>query len=321
MLKIFAKGNAMKSTAVLCAALIAAIALPTFTRAAGPATRPATPATRPANLPTKATTQPAKTLTLDLGNKVTLKLALVPAGKFMMGSSESEQKDAVKFAAAAGANEDYAKNWFRVESPQHEVTISKPFYMGIYDVTQEHYEQVMGRNPANFKGPQNPVEMVSWDDAVEFCKKVSASTGRTVRLPTEAEWEYGCRAGTKSPFGTGETISTAQANFDGNYTYGNGAKGEYRQKTTAAGSFKANAFGLYDMHGNVWQWCADWYEENYYGNSPKVDPAGPADGRVRALRGGCWNSRPWHCRAALRSGGSPGSKDAYGGFRVAVSVD
>jgi formylglycine-generating enzyme required for sulfatase activity len=193
--------------------------------------------------------------------------------------------------------------------------------MGIYDVTQEQYQQVMGNNPSQFKGAQNPVEMVSWDDAADFCKKLSAKTGTVVQLPTEAQWEYACRAGTKAPFNTGETINTDQANFDGNYTYGNGAKGDYRQKTTTVGSFKPNAFGLYDMHGNVCQWCADWFEENYYGRSPKADPTGPADGTLRVLRGGSWNGRPWYCRSALRSGASPGARDGYGGFRVVVGVD
>ena len=280
----------------------------------------AAPATQPGSVSAGgAATQPAKELTLDLGNKVTMKLVQIPAGKFLMGSPDAEQKEAAKSVAAAGVKEEDVRKWFANESPQHEVTISKPFYMGIYDVTQEQYEQVMGQNPSTVKGPQNPVETVSWDDAVEFCKKLSAKTGKTVVLPTEAQWEYACRAGTKTPFNTGETISTDQANYDGNSVYGNGVKGEYRQKTTPVGTFKPNAFGLYDMHGNVWQWCADRYDEKYYGNSPKADPTGPADGAARVLRGGSWGSYPRSCRSAYRCFSSPVYRSCFNGFRVVVS--
>ena len=282
----------------------------------------AAPASQPGSAPLGGpATQPAKELTLDLGNKVTMKLVLIPAGKFLMGSPDVEQKEAAKSAAAVGVKEEDARKLFANESPQHEVTISPGapgFYMGVYEVTQGQYEQVMGKNPSNFKGPQNPVDTVSWDDAVEFCKKLSAKTGKTVQLPTEAQWEYACRAGAKTPFNTGETISTDQANYNGNYTYGNGAKGEYRQKTTPVGSFKPNAFGLYDMHGNVWQWCADWYDEKYYGNSPKADPTGPADGQFRVLRGGSWISYPRSCRSAYRHYYYPVNRDYYLGFRVVV---
>ena len=197
--------------------------------------------------------------------------------------------------------------WFQNEQPQHRVKITKPFYMGVYVVTQAQYEAVMGANPSYFKGESNPVEKVSWNDAVEFCKKLSAKTGQTVRLPTEAEWEYACRAGTTTPFNTGETISTDQANYNGNFTYGSGSKGEYRQKTVAVGSFAPNALGLYDMHGNVWEWCQDWYDAGYYKNSPTDDPPGPEKGESRVLRGGSWNSDPRSCRSAVRSRGVPGT--------------
>jgi formylglycine-generating enzyme required for sulfatase activity len=307
----FTERDGMKSTLGLLATLFAAITVPTLAWAADPAT----PATQS---DAKATTQPAKTLTLDLGNKVTMKLVQIPAGKFLMGSPDSEQKEAAKSAAASGLKEEDVKKWFENESPQHEVTISKAYYMGIYDVTQEQYEQVMGKNPSQFKGAKNPVETVSWDDAREFCKKLSAKAGKTVQLPTEAQWEYACRAGTKTPFNTGETISTDQANYNGNYVYGNGAKGEYRQKTTPVGTFKPNAFGLYDMHGNVWQWCADRYDEKYYGNSPKADPTGPADGNARVLRGGSWCYNPLHCRSAFRYLSSPDYRFIIG-FRVVVA--
>src|ERR1035437_3873380 len=139
----------------------------------------AAPATQPGSVSVGgAATQPAKELTLDLGNKVTMKLVQIPAGKFLMGSPDAEQKEAAKSVAAVGLKEEDARKWFANESPQHEVTISKPFYMGVYDVTQEQYEQVMGKNPSNFKGAKNPVETVSWDDAVEFCKTLSKQTGK-----------------------------------------------------------------------------------------------------------------------------------------------
>ena len=229
-----------------------------------------------------------------------MKLALIPAGKFTMGSPDSE------------------KDHQASEGPQHEVTISKPFYMGAYEVTQEQYEQIMGKNPSNFKGPQNPVETVSWDDAVAFCQALSRKTGRTVRLPTEAEWEYACRAGTTTPFNTGETISTDQANYDGNYIYGNGRKGEYRQKTIAVGSFKPNTFGLYDMHGNVWEWCSDW--DGSYANANAVDPQGPGSVSYRVLRGGSWNYNPQNWRSAYRVRDDPDYRFSNYGFRVSVDL-
>jgi len=244
-----------------------------------------------------------KGLTLDLGKGVTMKLALIPAGKFLMGSppGESDRNDE--------------------EGPQHEVTISKPFYMGIHEVTQEQYKAVMGANPSYIKGASNPVELVIWEDAVEFCNKLSAKTGKTVRLPTEAEWEYACRAGTTTPFHTGETISTDEANYDGSYVYGSGRKGKDRQKTVPVGSFKPNAFGLYDMHGNVWEWCSDWYDKNYYRKAPRVDPQGPVSGSRRVLRGGSESDLPRDCRSAFRGWYLPLPGPRLGdltGFRVAV---
>ena len=181
----------------------------------------------------------AEPMTLDCGNGVKLELMPIPAGTFMMGSPETE------------ANRES-------HEVRHQVAISKPFYLGVYAVTQAQYRMVMGVNLSKFKGDNLPVESVSWNEAVEFCQKLSANTDRKVRLPTEAEWEYACRAGTTTPFNTGDTISTDQANYDGNHTYGNGSKGVFREKTTPVGSFPPNAWGLYDMHGNVWEWCSDW---------------------------------------------------------------
>jgi formylglycine-generating enzyme required for sulfatase activity/serine/threonine protein kinase len=234
-------------------------------------------------------------------NSIGMKLVFIPAGGFVMGSPSSEsQRD-------------------NDEGPQHKVTISKSFYMGIYEVTQEQYQAVMGNNRSYFKGENLPAERVSWNDAVEFCKKLSRKEGKTYRLPTEAEWEYACRAGTTTPFNTGETISTECANYYGNYTYGNGHKGLYRQKTTPVGSFSPNAFGLYDMHGNVWEWCQDRYDSKYYSNSPTVDPQGPSKGQYRVLRGGSWLNT-WGCRSALRFKDKPNKRGGDFGFRV-VSLD
>ena len=250
---------------------------------------------------------------LDLGNNVKMRLVLIPAGKFMMGSPATE----------AGRGGD--------EGPQHEVTISKPFYMGVLEVTQEQYEAVMGVNPSSFKGAKNPVENVSWDDAVEFCKKLSARTGKTVRLPTEAQWEYACRAGTITAFHTGDALKPGQANADFTQPSNPGvldrimawlgmSSAKKTLQTTPAGSFSPNGFGLYDMHGNVWEWCSDWYGEDYYANSPKTDPRGPDSGSCRVLRGGSWCSDPLYCRSAFRLRSSPDDRDFNVGFRVAVDL-
>ena len=243
-----------------------------------------------------------KRVSLDLKEGGNLVLAPIPAGAFLMGSPATED----------GRDDD---------ETQHRVTITKPFYLGIYPVTQAQYEAVMAviYNISFFKGATLPVEMVNWNDAVEFCQKLSQNTGRNFRLPTEAEWEYACRAGTTAPFYFGNTISTDQANYDGNSTYGSGVKGVYRQKTTPVGMFPANAWGLYDMHGNVWEWCSDWFEE--YPKRNIIDPQGAINGTWRtdrASRGGSWDTGPRNCRSANRRGYGPGSRDVDCGFRVAL---
>jgi len=238
---------------------------------------------------------------LNLGSGVRLRMVLMAPGEFMMGSPENE-KD---------RGDD--------EGPVHKAKITKPFYMGIHEVTQAQYKVVMGKNQSGFKGDNNPVESVSRNDAVEFCKKLSKKTGLEVRLPTEAEWEYACRAGTTTPFHFGETISTDQANYKGNYVYVNGRKGLYRKKTAPVGSFKPNAWGLYDMHGNVWEWCQDRYGEDYYKESALEDPKGPPKGSLRVVRGGSWVDIPVGCRSAVRTGLVPtGWGSAGDGFRVVV---
>jgi formylglycine-generating enzyme required for sulfatase activity len=237
-------------------------------------------------------------LALDLGNKVTVEFALIPAGRFVMGSPK-EQKD-----------------HYRDEGPPHEVEITRPFYMGVFHVTQEQYKQVMGKNPSGFQGPSHPVEKVSWEDAAEFCKAMSQKTGMTLRLPAESQWEYACRAGTATPFHTG-TIRGEQPNADGTDSAGDAKAENLRGKTTPVGIFQPNAFGLYDMHGNVYQWCADWYDEEYYGKSPKADPEGPSTGSRRVARGGFWFGGPGVCRSASRFHAEPDRREVVIGFRVA----
>jgi eukaryotic-like serine/threonine-protein kinase len=222
----------------------------------------------------------------DLGDGVSMTMVKIPAGKFMMGSPESE-KDRL--------------DW---ESPQHSVTVPE-FYLGQTLVTQAQWQTLMGSNPSDFKGNSKlPVDSVSWLDAMDFCQKLSQKTGRTYRLPSEAEWEYACRAGTTTPFAFGETITPEIVNYNGNYPYGNAAKGEYRQKTTIVGSFPANSFGLYDMHGNLWEWCLDERSDNY-NNAPTDDSArgdinSRASDKLRLLRGGSWFNLARYCRSAHR---------------------
>ena len=192
--------------------------------------------------------------------------------------------------------------------------------MGVHLVTQEQWQAIIGNNPSRFKGEKNlPVDTVSWDDCQEFIKKLRAKDMKPYRLPTEAEWEYACRAGTITPFCFGETISTDQANYCGEGVYGKGKKGKFRRKTTPVGSFAANAFGLYDMHGNVWQWCQDWLGD--YPQNEVADPQGPEAGQYRVWRGGSWIVDPEDCRSALRNGNEPGNRSHVIGFRLCFSAE
>jgi len=201
------------------------------------------------------------------------------------------------------------------DETQHKVTLTKGFYLGVFTVTQEEWQAVMGNNPSVFKGEKNlPVETVSWDDCQQFIKKLREKDKKPYRLPTEAEWEYACRAGTTTPYHFGETISTDRANYNGNLDYRTGKIGIYRQKTTPVGSFPANAWGLHDMHGNVWQWCQDWYGD--YPKQELVDPTGPEKGEKRVLRGGSWGNIPGHCRSACRGWNVPTERIGGGGCRV-----
>jgi formylglycine-generating enzyme required for sulfatase activity len=194
--------------------------------------------------------------------------------------------------------------------------------MGVFTVTQEQWQEVMGKNPSRFKGEKNlPVENVSWDDCQDFIKKLREKDKKPYRLPTEAEWEYACRAGTKTPFHFGETISTEQANYNGEAVYGDGKKGVYRKKTTPVSSFPPNAWGLYDMHGNVWQWCQDKYGE--YPQNSVVDPQGAENGVLRMVRGGSWvsTSFPAICRSASRRWLVPGLRSYDLGCRVCFFLE
>jgi formylglycine-generating enzyme required for sulfatase activity len=194
------------------------------------------------------------------------------------------------------------------------------FWIGKFEVTQGQWQKIMGNNPSTLKeGDNYPVEEVSWSDCQEFIEKLNRKSSYSFRLPTEAEWEYACRSGSTTPFSFGATISTDQANLDGsNNTYGNAYKGVYRRSTVEVGSLRSNAFGLYDMHGNVWEWCSDWYGENYYANSSVQNPQGPSSGSIRVNRGGSWSSIPCRVRSAVRGGLSPGDRSRILGFRLVV---
>jgi formylglycine-generating enzyme required for sulfatase activity/uncharacterized caspase-like protein len=242
----------------------------------------------------------AKYFKEDLSNGITLEMVQIPGGSFMMGSPASEK----------GRTQD--------ESPQHQVNVPG-FSMGKFVVTQEQYQQIMGNNPSSFSGAKRPVEQVSWNNAVEFCQKLSQQTGREYRLPSEAEWEYACRGGTTTPFHFGETITTDLANYNGNYTYASEPKRKYLQETTDVGSFPPNAFGLYDMHGNVWEWCQDDWHDNY-SNAPKDGSVWTSQsGITKLLRGGSWNLYPGHCRSACRLNYNLDNYLSNIGFRVVCS--
>ena len=224
----------------------------------------------------------------DLGKSIKLDLVLIPAGKFMMGSpaSEIDRRD---------------------NQTQHEVTLTKPFYMGKYEVTQEQWEAVMGNNPSNNKEAKLPVTDVSWKDCQEFIRKLNAKTNGGYRLPTEAEWEYACKAGTSTAYSFGDKITPKDANYYDSKI----------DKPVAVGSYKPNAFGLYDLHGNVWEWCEDWKAD--YQAGAITDPKGPVTGAYRVLRGGSFDSVVSLARSSNRNNyaGSPTYRSDFYGFRLA----
>lgn len=261
---------------------------------------------------TSVTAQPK-----EVKNSIGMELTLIPAGKFLMGSPMDE----------AQRNDD---------EPQHEVTIAKPFYVGVFEVTQGQYQKIVRQSPSFFAktggGKERikeldtsnyPVERVSWLEAVEFCKMLSAKEeGRTYRLPTEAEWEYACRAGTKTPFHFGNDFNSNLGNINGlSYaSYGKETAGPFWRSTVLQGQYQKNAFGLHDMHGNVQEWCSDWYDADYYTKSPKEDPQGPEKGTERVLRGGAWPSSAKACRSAARNHFPPDERTYTTGFRVVLEV-
>jgi formylglycine-generating enzyme required for sulfatase activity len=248
----------------------------------------------PAN--TNLNINPHTSFTEDLGKGIKLEMIAIPGGTFLMGSPENE----------AGRRD--------TESPQHQVSVPS-FFIGKYLLTQAQYQAVMGNNPARFKGNNRPVEKVSWDDAVAFCQKLTQKTGKNYKLPSEAQWEYACRAGTTTPFYFGKTITPDLVNYDGNYVYAAAPKGKYRKQTTDVGTFPPNAFGLYDMHGNVWEWCEDDWQENYI-IAPLNGSASISQSTRKVLRGGSWLYAPVLCRSAYRNYNDAGFVYYNGGFRV-----
>ncbi|MGB7709818.1 MAG: bifunctional serine/threonine-protein kinase/formylglycine-generating enzyme family protein [Microcoleus sp.] len=259
---------------------------------------------------TKRSQSQAQVFTETIANGVTLEMVSIPKGSFKMGAPATQR----------GTDDE--------ERPQHQVTI-KPFLLGKYPITQAQWEVVanlpkiqydLNPDPSRFKGKNLPVEKVSWNDAVEFCARLSQKTGRSYRLPSEAEWEYACRAGTTTPFHFGDTVTPDLVNYDGNSSYGSAPKGISREKTTVVGSFPPNSFGLYDMHGNVWEWCQDIYHDNY--NGAPIDGSAwesGGDSKNRVQRGGSWGSGAAGCRGALRDWDSAGLRDWDFGFRVALA--
>ncbi|MEH2438451.1 MAG: bifunctional serine/threonine-protein kinase/formylglycine-generating enzyme family protein [Nostoc sp.] len=234
----------------------------------------------------------------DLGNGNTLEMVEIPGGQFLMGSPVGEKQRNTN------------------EGPQHPMTI-KVFFMGKFTVTQEQYQAVMGINPSYFQGANRPVEQVSWNDAVKFCQKLSLMTNKNYRLPSEAEWEYACRAGTTTPFYFGETITTEITNYNGGYTYGSAPPGENRQETMDVGSLPANAFGLYEMHGNVWEWCQDKYHNDYRGMPANGSAWVSGNNNPCLLRGGSWLTQSSVCRSSARLDGGNSDVAFYDfGFRV-----
>ena len=246
---------------------------------------------------------------------VSLDLVSIPGGSFMMGTEESEIERLIK---------NFNWEYFRREKPQHKVTV-QPFLMGKYPVTQSQWRVIaslpkvnrdLKANPSRFKGDNLPVETVSWFDAVEFCQRLSNRTKQEYRLPSEAEWEYACRAGTTTPFNFGETITGDLANYKTNKrTYTNEASGDFRAKTTPVGSFPPNPYGLYDMHGNVWEWCEDNWHDNYEGAPSNGSAWISGNDSIKVVRGGSWSSNPRFCRSAFRRL-TRDTRVNYIGFRV-----
>jgi formylglycine-generating enzyme required for sulfatase activity len=229
-------------------------------------------------------------------NSIGMRLQLIPAGEFLMGSADSDREAPAE------------------EKPQHRVRITEPFYLAICEVTQSQWEQVMGSNPSQFKGPDHPVERVSWEDCQKFIRRLNnlpGERGGVYRLPTEAEWEYACGAGSTTVYSFGYS-----ADLLGDYAWYRGNSG---RRTHPVGQKRPNAWGLHDMHGNVWEWCQDWHDSGYYRSSPLDDPQGPTGGSNRVYRGGSWDNTARHCRSANRDRSQPSFRFNDLGFRLACS--
>jgi eukaryotic-like serine/threonine-protein kinase len=248
----------------------------------------APPVSSPEPVPAPAPEEAPKEITNTIG----MKLVLIPAGEFLMGAPDSD-KEAHKNAR-----------------PQHRVRITRPFYLGAHEVTQGQYRAVTGTSPSIFEGSDDlPVENVSWNDAIAFCTLLSEREGAGYRLPTEAEWEYACRAGSTSRYSFGDDASIL-----GRFVWYSGNSGN---TSHPVGRKQSNAWGLYDMHGNVWEWCSDWHGEYFYRRSPGTDPLGPKQAAIRVRRGGDWRAIPRDCQAAIRGGDAPGDRGDSLGFRLA----
>jgi uncharacterized protein (TIGR02996 family) len=243
----------------------------------------------------------------ELTNSLGMRFALIPPGRFMMGSPEEEE-------------ERYAD-----EGPRHEVVLTRAFHLGVFPVTQEQYQIVMGDNPSSYRRKRGtktlPVECISFNDALGFCAALGdlpgeKKAGRRYTLPTEAQWEFACRAGTSTPFYFGRSVNAGLANLIG--AYGNAPVVRALNHPTPVGKYPANAFGLYDMHGNVWEWCLDRYSNTAYRGGPRTDPTGPKRGRDRVLRGGGWSSRCDLARSADRGTNHVDARLNFNGFRVVL---
>ena len=254
--------------------------------------------------------KPGKEEVIDLGEGVKLDMVLIPSGKFMMGLTKKELED-IKVEFQEELKKDGKEQLLdavdlimSIQGKQHEVTLTKPFYMGKHEVTQEQWEALMGKNPSTTKGAKLPVTNVSWEDCQEFIKKLNAKTDGGYRLPTEAEWDYACRAGTTTAYSFGDKITPKDANYLDSKI----------GKPVAVGSYKPNAFGLFDMHGNVWEWCEDWHGEYPFA---VTDPKGPATGNRRVVRGGSSGYYGSFARSSNRYYSLPTNRGSLGGFRLA----
>ena len=240
--------------------------------------------------------------TIELGVDVNMVLVYIPAGEFDMGSPATEmERDS--------------------DEGQHHIKLTKAFYIGKFEVTQLQYRVIMNENNSKFGGDKLPIENINWHEAGRYLKKLSDKTGLKFRLPTEAQWEYACRAGTATAFNTGTTIDSDFANYNAKDAYADGIIGKYLGRTTDVGSYQPNAFGLYDMHGNVWEWCSDIYEKDYYKITPTIDPKGPQEGGSRVIRGGGWDEKAYKCRSADRNSRGPKADRADIGFRVVLEIE